>query len=511
MPIDLHTYQQAAIDKFFGNNGNLLVALPVGLGKTVVGLSIIKRIFEKEGSDLKVLIIVPADLRFNFKDSITQFKLTDIKTTIVTDKNLFEQEYEQNNVIIVSYNFMIMYSDIIIKHKFRLLIIDEMHRSKNHQVITYQTLSKVRKDIPMMLGLTASFFSNTMVEFLALISIISRDQRIIRFANQFIKMGFANKPGLLAQIFLGAKPSSPIPIGIKNINTFKNLVGKWIYIPSEETLRAVGHGPKPVQQTVQVEITKLEFDAYMYALGKLPKQYAQKILKNELSETDLRVIGKAFIMVIQQVLLSPDYISTREPTRARPGSKINWIADKIQNTTNKSIVFTPFSIFGAQLMNRTLRERGIETRLYTGDVSKEERARIRNEFENGNVQTLCLTAAGTEGLNLPSCNEVYFLSMTYNPEVMEQVMGRALRITSHNDHVDIWYLIAKFHNKSTIDSNILRIAENKKLMKKAIIKVLGESDELVDENTAAGLASGQSYETLDKKTPIIPVVYPNER
>ena len=502
--INLLDYQQKAVDKFFSNDKGLLAGLPTGTGKTVVGLAIIEKLFEKD-RNIKVLIICPANLRFNFKESIKSFHLNNIKADIVSEPKDYQSVYQNNNIIIISYNFMILHPEMIKKDKYNLLISDEFHRAKNLVSNTYKRLYDIRVNIPLMLSLSASYVSNTLQEFLTLVSIISEDKRIIHLADQFIKIGYVNDPHILLKLFFGAKPSEPYPAGLKNIVAFRNMVGKWIYIPKDESIEKSRltdkKPPEPIRHVENIDISKFEYDAYRYVIGKLPKQYIELLDRDKLSENDFKKIGKVIIMSAQQVLLTPDYILNINPENARPGSKILYLRDKIKSTENKSIIFTPFTNYGAIITNKTLIQSGIKSKLYIGDTPEEERARIRKEFENGNLQNICLTMAGTEGLNLPSCNDIYFLSMTYNPEIMEQVMGRALRITSLNQYVNVYYLIAKFHEKTTIDQNILTISERKKIMKFAIKDVLSENMDDIDENgmAAAGLTSYSSFQPSNNK------------
>ena len=119
--------------------------------------------------------------------------------------------------------------------------------------------------------------------------------------------------------------------------------------------------------------------------------------------------------------------------------------------------------------------------LYTGTEDVEEREIYRNIFNgswenvpkgiseelkkvnsNNNlgeiIKLLMITASGSEGINLKNTRFVHIMESYWNPVRIEQVIGRARRICSHNDlpeelrTVDVFLYLAEF-TKEQLDSN----------------------------------------------------------
>jgi superfamily II DNA or RNA helicase len=473
-PFTLSESQTAALTKFYKNKGNLIISLPTGMGKTVVAVAAIVNL-KNEKPDCKVLVISPASLKHNIDETLTHFKLKrNIKSAIVSDMSNFEKVYKDNNVISVSYQFaMYNLSRIYNNHDFDFIITDEMHKAKNFISRTFATLWILRLKTPMFLGLTASFMSNDISELLALVAIVSKNPEFIKSGPAFIRKNAQGK------------------LEISNVRLFKRLVGPWLYIPSTETISSsTAKTPTAIEKVIEIQMTDKEWIAYKYAIRSIPKEILIRFFNGTITPPELRSISST-LMAAQMVLLSADYIKTSVPIEsATPSTKVIYVAEKIKEDKLKSIIFTPFLKYGAELINRTLNEMGVKSVVYAGPVSSSDRLKIVDRFENGDLQTICLTGAGAEGLNLPSCHQVYFLTLSYNPEVMIQVMGRALRMTSKLESVDIFYILSKYKSDVTIDYRILEISQRKRFLKKAVHDALGEG------MSAAGLTAYSTYEPI---------------
>ena len=479
--MNLYQFQQEAVDKFF-KSGSLLVSITTGGGKTVVALEIIRR-FLKKNSNFRCLIISPANLRQNFVQNIEKFKLK-INSCIVTDKSQFEDCYKTFNVLIVSYNFLRLYfQSVIFKFNWDLVICDELHYAKNTATVNYKTILQLRQRAKHFLGLTASPLMNDPKEFFAIVSIVANDLSILKEGLKLIKYKKIGETPLWKTILFGKK-SKPqlIPVGVTDVEKFKQLLQKWVYIPEYTKLKGVTNRPEVKSYLVNVNLTKFEISAYKYALRSIPKHQLKELQQGTITDHELRAIRNS-IIACQQTLLSPDYIynyTTEELSvnisRFRPGSKIIKAGEILKVTGDKSIVYSPFLIFGARLANQYFNTIGIKSAEYSGHVKQLERQKLVDQFEHGDLQVLCLTGAGQEGLNLPSCKNVLFLTLAWNQEVLRQVLGRALRITSKNKFVNVIWLFATINGKETIDHWMSRIIKRKALIRNVIFEILSEQN-----------------------------------
>jgi SNF2 family DNA or RNA helicase len=79
LTIDLHTYQEEAVDRAV-ERGSLLIAYEMGLGKTPIALAAIEDLIEL-GEVNTAVIVVPASLKYQWAKQIA--KLTDVRTRVI--------------------------------------------------------------------------------------------------------------------------------------------------------------------------------------------------------------------------------------------------------------------------------------------------------------------------------------------------------------------------------------------------------------------------------------------
>ena len=490
--MNLYEFQKEAISKFFKvSKCRMIAALPTGTGKTVVALAIINKVLVRNSS-YKILVIVPANLRNNFVENIRRLKLK-LNAKIVTSKNELEIAYKQFDIVIISFNFLRLYFDTVNKYKWNMLVVDEIHYAKNMNTKNFKLLWKLTGQVNCFLGLTASYVSNRLEEFFSIIALVANQRQIIYIGKQLIQYETRGqyKPSYISKLLLGDEEQKGklVQVGISDPHTFKLLVSKYIYLPKNEKVLVVGKRPVPKSIKRLVNLTEFEWKTYKYVQGKIPKTLIRLLSSGDINEEQLRQI-KNQIMAMQQVLITPDYIIEGKQSK-RPSSKVLACANHILNNKSKALVFTPFLEHGAKIVYEYFRSKGIKCALYAGNINKHERQMIQKDFESGKIDVIVLTAAGKEGINLPSATEVHFLSLTWNPEDLEQVMGRALRMTSTNETVYVyWYFAVGPDGEETIDIWMDRVLDRKRILKQEIYKLLSEF------NSVANLSS---YETLDKK------------
>jgi superfamily II DNA or RNA helicase len=465
MNVSLTIIQQETIRKFFSvSKRQLLAGLPTGTGKTVIALKIIEQYYQ-ENKNCKILVIVPANLRNNILSSAKKF---DVSYTVTqpTSVSELEDQYHNNetNVFVVSYNF-IQYNHMSLTHlKWDLVICDEFHYSKNESSTTFKAISELRKQSSGFLGLSASYVSNNIDEFLVLMSIV---------LNKDITKLFSKS--LIYDIIMHPIINKPtrVQTGIQDIGKLKSIVKDHIYIPKEEKVQKTVRRPKVKSIIVRVPITKDEWSIQQALLKDTPKDVLVKLIKNRIGMSQLREI-KNKIIALQQTLITPDYLS--KSVARNVGSKVLSCINRIKKNKKKCIVFTPFFEYGAKVVHEQLQIHGIKSELYSGTTTPESRREIETKFNEGDLDVIVLTAAGKEGINLPKCEEVHFLSLTWNPEDLEQVMGRALRMTSTVPVVTVYWYFAKYPTISTqsIDDWMSKVLDRKRRLKRIIYSLLSE-------------------------------------
>lgn len=105
----------------------------------------------------------------------------------------------------------------------------------------------------------------------------------------------------------------------------------------------------------------------------------------------------------------------------------------------KILVFTSFNAV-AESLTQALVDAGIKAKSFTGKNAKTRDA-ARVEFQNGELDVLVSTKAGTRGLTLHRASAIYHYDIPYTLEEVIQRTGRGVRIGSQNKDLDVVFMI----------------------------------------------------------------------
>jgi Helicase conserved C-terminal domain len=147
----------------------------------------------------------------------------------------------------------------------------------------------------------------------------------------------------------------------------------------------------------------------------------------------------------------------------------------------KAVVFTEFRRTQDYLA-KLLESKGYSVTCLSGDVSgTEKRAGLVEAFRN-TTQILLMTEAGAEGLNLQFCNLVVNFDLPWNPQRVEQRIGRCHRYGQQRD-----VLVLNFLNRANAaDARLYDLLSQKLAL---FDGVFGSSDEIL-----GALGSGIDFE-----------------
>ena len=144
--------------------------------------------------------------------------------------------------------------------------------------------------------------------------------------------------------------------------------------------------------------------------------------------------------------------------------------EKLKNSKTKIIVFTQFRETADILSKRLEKLKNLRAKIFVGQAKKEttgmtqkEQKKIINEFSNGDIDVLCATCIGEEGLDIPEVNIVIFYEPVSSAIRTIQRAGRTARLMkgkliiliTKKTRDEIYYYISRKREKkmhSLIDS-----------------------------------------------------------
>lgn len=163
--------------------------------------------------------------------------------------------------------------------------------------------------------------------------------------------------------------------------------------------------------------------AYMTYFKQLPTVLQQKIVGNKLENLP------------PSAFQNPFFVYTREIANNYNGAspKIDKMVNDIKDSPGKVLSYSNFLEHGVRPLAQKLDKEGIPYGVFTGELSKKEKDKLIDDYNNDRIKTLIVSSAGGEGLNLKNTRMVQIMEPHWNEEKINQVIGRAVRMHSHDD------------------------------------------------------------------------------
>jgi superfamily II DNA or RNA helicase len=181
-----------------------------------------------------------------------------------------------------------------------------------------------------------------------------------------------------------------------------------------------------------------QLELYKYLEGQMPWYLRAKIhaglpmTKQEAQELN------AFQGALRQVSNTPrPFIEKMEDDEELAlAPKIQRMVDNLQAARKadpnfRAYVYSNYLGGGLHPYARALAKAGIPHNLFTGETNPKDRARIIQEYNEGQSPVLLASGAGSEGLDLKGTKLVQLMEPHWNNARLEQAIGRGIRYKSH--------------------------------------------------------------------------------
>ena len=400
-------HQEGAV-KHLDKSESLIAYHGLGSGKTRTSIEAGERLAKNDPK----LVITPAALQHNFKKELHKFN--------VPDKNYHLVSYE---------TFRRNPNHYVDKYKPKMIISDEIHRAKDPGTMTGDALRDVRPKVKYFLGLTGSVAQNHPSEIAELLHTatgypVLGDEK--QFRSQFIHNRIV-KPGIIGRL-MGRKPG--IVEEPKNLDRFKNIASRYIntFAGDEEYAK---HIPKVEKTIKRVPMNDEQQKIYDYTFGKAPGWLKYKIKHNLPPNRHESANMNAFLIGARQASTSTEPFGGKTST-PKLDALLNDLNQGFKSDKNfKAVVYSNFLEAGLNPLEKKLKKSNIPYGLFTGEQTDVERNQMVHDYNKGKLKTLLLSPAGGEGLDLKGTKFTGILDPNWNPEKINQVIGRGARFKSH--------------------------------------------------------------------------------
>jgi superfamily II DNA or RNA helicase len=530
-----HQIEAAAFALASLPTGGAVLADEVGLGKTVeAGLVLAQLAAEGKG---RAVILVPATLRAQWREELRgKFGLDadviDGDTCRAAERQgLKTNPFDTGGIVICSHQFAAMRAGELERVAWDVAVIDEAHRLRNAYRKDHRTGQALRRGLrrcPKLL-LTATPLQNDLMELLGLAAFI--DDALLGTEETF-RLQYAT--GEMTEEKAADLKARLAPVVIR---TLRRQVKEYVkftarrsivedFAPSEEEQalydrvseylrREDTHAVPMARRALFILVYRKILASSSFALSATLERLADsldaKLAGAECSaQADLALELDGFAEELEELTddepaprtrgaaavrqMTGELEELRECARMARSIKKNAKGDalvrgldrcftvaKACGWPDKAVVFTEFRRTQDYLA-RLLESRGYSVTCLSGDVSgTERRAALVEEFRN-TTQVLLMTEAGAEGLNLQFCNLVVNFDLPWNPQRVEQRIGRCHRYGQQRD-----VLVLNFLNRANAaDARLYDLLAQKLAL---FDGVFGSSDEIL-----GALGSGIDFE-----------------
>lgn len=451
---------QTALRRFRGRG---LLCDEVGLGKTIEAGLVIKEYLLRQMAE-RVLIMTPPGLVQQWREELAQkFDLNFVTNTDESFRLAGEKAWTTFPHIIASLAAARLPAnrEIITGQMYDLIVVDEAHHLKNRTSVSWKFVNALQKRYILML--TATPVENRLEELYNLITILKPGQLKTpqEFRRQFVVRGDPRSPknrGRLRELLADVM-----------IRHSRSQVNVKLPPRRAHTVRlTLSAAEQALYQRVSEFVRRAWRDGQAGDSGS--KKLTLGILQREIGSSPFAVVGTLRRLAEQSVWKGERPLLQQliaEATAITEWSKADALLKVIKSAgKDRILIFTHFQATLDALAAR-LSAQGIPFIPYHGSLTTAEKNAAIHRFESEG-QILLSTEAAGEGRNLQFCHIMINFDLPWNPQRIEQRVGRIHRV-GQDKRVEIFNLSAQ----GTIEDYLLSILDSKLNMFELVI---GEMD-----------------------------------
>jgi len=420
-----------------------IIADDMGLGKTLQVISILLKFKEENAINdkHKALVVVPTGLLTNWQSEIEKFAPS-LSSHIHHGTGRDLKEFKAD-VMLTTYGVVRSDADLLKKHKWQVMIIDEAQNIKNHDTAQSKAVKSIGSQI--RIAMSGTPVENRLTEFWSI-------------------MDFSNK-GYLGTVKT-FKDDYAQPIQVFNdekvVKRFRKVTAPFMMRRMKNDKSIISDLPDKIEQNQFSVLTKSQ--AILYEKTMLLAMQEIEGISSGDNESLFKRQGLVLqmILALKQICNHPTQFLKNGKFDASLSGKTELLFELLESIVDsgeKVLIFTQFREMG-ELLSRFIEERfGDKPMFYHGGCNVNQRQQMVDRFQNNRADKiflLSLKAAGT-GLNLTAASHVIHYDLWWNPAVENQATDRAYRIGQKKN-----VMVHRFITKNTFEERIDEMIQKKK-------------------------------------------------
>ena len=433
----------------------VLLADEVGLGKTIEAGMIIHQQLLAGRAD-RVLIVVPETLQHQWL--VEMLRRFNLRFSLFDDARYAEAQHDSDNpfdteqLVICSLDFVRRNKqrlELLADAEWDLLVVDEAHHlawSEGEPSREYQVIEQLAEQIPGVLLLTATPEQLGMESHFARLRLLDPDR--FHDFEQFVAEQQNYRPVADAVAMLLEDKA----IGNDEMNALSDLIGEQDIEPLLQTANGKGEG----KQAAREELIRMLMDRHGTSRVLFRntrngvKGFPQRVLHQirlplpTQYQTAIKVSG---IMAARKSaeerahdMLYPEQIYQEfegdSGTWWNFDPRVEWLMGYLTSNRDEKVLVICAKAATALQLEQVLREReGIRAAVFHEGLSLIDRDRAAAWFasEEDGAQVLLCSEIGSEGRNFQFANRLVMFDLPFNPDLLEQRIGRLDRIGQARD------------------------------------------------------------------------------
>lgn len=421
-----------------------IIADDMGLGKTLQVISVL--LYLKESGELdkhNALVVVPTGLLTNWQSEIERFAPS-LSSAIYhgTGRNA---ECLDKDIILSSYGVVRTDLNLLKKHKWAVLVIDEAQNIKNSAAARTKAVNSI--NATHRIAMSGTPVENRLSEFWSI-------------------MNFANKGYLGTMKSFASKYARPIQIesNKKVASQFRAVTAPFMMRRLKSDKSIISDLPDKIERNEYASLTPAQAALYRKTLNAAMRTIEGFSGDDSKSLFKRQGIVLQMILALKQICDHPALFLKNEQCGIDLSGKAEMLVDRVQSIVEsgeKVLIFTQFKEMGDILVKMISEATGRQPLFYHGGCTLKQRTEMVDRFQNvrtDQVFVLSLKAAGT-GLNLTAASNVIHYDLWWNPAVEAQATDRAYRI-GQNKNV----LVTRYITKGTFEERIDEMISEKKML-----------------------------------------------
>ncbi|MDQ6989502.1 MAG: SNF2-related protein, partial [Mariprofundaceae bacterium] len=429
-----------------------ILADDMGLGKTVQALAHVLLEKEQGRMDKPCLIVAPTSLMSNWRREAEQFAPA-LKVLVLqgSERKQHFDDMDTYDVVLSTYPLLVRDEEVLSKHEYHLLILDEAQVVKNPKAKAAKVIRKLKAK--HKLCLTGTPMENHLGELWALFD--------------FLMPGFLGDAKQFNQIFR-------TPIEKQGNREQQQRLGKRIkpFMLRRTKGEVASELPEKTIMIRTVTLGKKQAALYESIRISMEKKVRDTIASKGLARSHITILDA--LLKLRQVCCDPRILSLKQAQKLEESAKLELLMQMLPEMLEEGrrvLLFSQFTKMLA-LIEDELKAHNISYSKLTGQTRKRDDA--IEKFKQGKADVFLISLkAGGVGLNLTEADTVIHYDPWWNPAAENQATDRAHRI-GQEKAVFVYKLVVE----NSVEEKIVAMQAKKKALADAVYQEGKQQDEL---------------------------------